>query len=314
MRFAVEAWDPEYGSPMEQELIDARTPVDAEVELGEAVWRPVRPDGTVAPEASLLFVDGVRRVEAHVWVTAPPSDGISGASHQGICASYAAGVVRCDGRATVETARTARGVFCHPDGAAAISTRHGEFVLHAVPGEDPARLTLALQAAMGRLEVEVATAAGPTSPVIVDGPLRDGQHRLGFVGYVKTHRTRYGAPFVGDVVASLAPGERTPLLCIGGPRPRYSWYLRLPGPPVHPWSGIVRLEIAAEVPVSEAAATADRLALSLPAYASTPHKDTRAPQNLFPIAGLERQLRHRLGDRHLILRALRDAAARAEVA
>lgn len=319
MRFAVEAWDPEYGSAVEQELVDAETPVDAEVEEDERSWRPIQPGGKVGPEPSMLFVDGVRRVEAHVWVTAPaPNGGPPGAhqgphTHQGMCASYAAGVVRCDGRAVVEATRTERAVFCHPDGAESIATRHGEFTLHAVPGDDPGRLTFALQAAMSRLEVEVATAAGATSPVIVDGPLKDGQHRAGFIGYVKTHHTRYGPPFVAAVVGELAPGERTPLLCIGGPRPRYSWYLRLPGPFTHPWAGIVRLEIAAEGSVDDAAGVADRLAVTLPAFASTPHKDTRAPQNLFPIAGLERQLRHRLGDPHVLLRALREAAAFATV-
>jgi hypothetical protein len=37
-------------------------------------------------------------------------------------------------------------------------------------------------------------------------------------------------------------------------------------------------------------------------------KDSRAPQNLFPIAGLERALRRRLGDPGLLYRALRTAA------
>lgn len=39
------------------------------------------------------------------------------------------------------------------------------------------------------------------------------------------------------------------------------------------------------------------------------HKAPRAPQNLFSIAGLERELRHRLGDAGFVQRALRNAAA-----
>jgi hypothetical protein len=39
-----------------------------------------------------------------------------------------------------------------------------------------------------------------------------------------------------------------------------------------------------------------------------PHKDPRAPQNLVPIGGLERELRHRLGDQQVLYRALRAAA------
>jgi hypothetical protein len=54
---------------------------------------------------------------------------------------------------------------------------------------------------------------------------------------------------------------------------------------------------------------ADCSARSLPRFASAAHKDARAPQNLYPIAGLERALRARLGDQGLLLRALRSAAA-----
>ena len=39
-----------------------------------------------------------------------------------------------------------------------------------------------------------------------------------------------------------------------------------------------------------------------------PHKDARAPQNLYPIGGLERVLRHRLGDAQVCYRALRRRA------
>ena len=62
------------------------------------------------------------------------------------------------------------------------------------------------------------------------------------------------------------------------------------------------------VPRSEAAAVADACTLALPRYASEAHKDARAPQNLYPIAGLERELRHRLGDARLLYRSLRQAA------
>jgi hypothetical protein len=52
----------------------------------------------------------------------------------------------------------------------------------------------------------------------------------------------------------------------------------------------------------------DLTAILLPPLASAPHKDLRAPQSLVPIGGLERQLRHRLGDQHILYRALRAAA------
>ena len=61
--------------------------VNVEVELPEARWEPVaaRPD---APQpSSVLFVDGVRRVDARVWIEDPDGD-----AQPGICASYGAGV------------------------------------------------------------------------------------------------------------------------------------------------------------------------------------------------------------------------------
>ncbi len=46
----------------------------------------------------------------------------------------------------------------------------------------------------------------------------------------------------------------------------------------------------------------------LPRFGSVEYKDARAPQNLYPVAGLERDLRRRLGDPQLLHRALRLAA------
>ena len=76
-----------------------------------------------------------------------------------------------------------------------------------------------------------------------------------------------------------------------------------------PWSGVVRIECSADLPVAEVIRLAGLTALLLPPLASAPHKDSRAPQNLVPIGGLERELRHRLGDQQLLYRALRAAAA-----
>jgi hypothetical protein len=75
-----------------------------------------------------------------------------------------------------------------------------------------------------------------------------------------------------------------------------------------PWSGIVRLECSADLPVAEVTRLGDLTTRLLPPLASVPYKDPRAPQNLVPIGGLERELRHRLGDQHVLYRALRAAA------
>jgi hypothetical protein len=307
MRFAVETWAPDYsaaaGLPDEGPDVGT-TDVDPNVEVPVADWRPVLPTGGNRANGGVMFVDGVRRVEATVWIT-----GADGAVHRGLCASYAAGAVVCDGAARTVECRVERGLFCSLPDAQPIRTRRLEFDLHVVAGGDDA-LTLAIQKRMARLEVAVAAAhRGEVDTIVVDGPLRDGHDDPELVGFVKTHAVAYGPAIVREVVGQLEVGERTPVMLLGGPRDRFSWYLRLPGPRAHGWSGIVRLEVLASRPVGEVAARADALVSELPRYASDPHKDARAPQNLYPIGGLERDLRRRLGDAALVLRELREAAS-----
>ena len=71
---------------------------------------------------------------------------------------------------------------------------------------------------------------------------------------------------------------------------------------------MVRCEVDGSEPLAEAVATANQVTALLPRYATRPHQDARAPQNLHPIAGLERELRRRMGDPALLWRGLRLAA------
>ena len=307
MRFAIEAWAPEYGSAMgtEEQLAASQAEVDVDVEVPGDRWAPRRPADGVTAATCVAFTDGVRRVDAQVWV-----DGADGSSRPGLCASYAAGVVRCNGKAEVVAVEVRRGLFTAAPGAQAIHTRHGPYDVRAVGGDDPAQLSLCLQQRMGALEVEVAAAVGDADLLCVDGPLRGGGHPSIAVGYVKTHHVRYLPPAQDAVVGRLEAGERTPVfIATGRMWSRYLWYLRLPGGDGgHPWSGVVRCETPADVEPGVAIALADTVAVTLPRFASRPHKDARAPQNLYPIAGLERTLRHRLGDPTLLYRSLRAAA------
>ncbi|HEX6417964.1 MAG TPA: hypothetical protein VFZ77_05695 [Acidimicrobiales bacterium] len=310
MRFAVETWAPEFGAPVAGgELGDSDTEVGVTVERAAADWAPVAP--VAGPAPAVLFVDGVQRIDARVWV-----DGGDGGSHPGVCASWAAGVVRCDGRATVVATAVRRGVLCTAAGLATIATHHGDYRAHPVrpaPGGDP--LGQALGQARGDLEGRIAVEAGAAGDLlVVDGPLGDRRHIDGAVGYVKAHHVTYLPAAQHHVVARLAAGERTPLFTVGGRRFRYSWYLRLPGPATHAWWGVVRCEASGDLAPAEAVARADIVAATLPRFASQPHNDPRAPQNLHPIAGLERELKRRLGDPALLERALRRAAAAAGAA
>lgn len=317
-RIAVETWAPEFGASVDE---PALAPTDEVVEVGVEVapgdWTPRTPPTSAAvcaPDA-VSFVDGVRRVDARVWVTDDDGD-----VRQGICASWAAGVVRCCGsHARVDRTEVRRGLFTpavgsatrnRPTNPAMLATRHGTWRHVSAPSDDPDQLTLALQASMADLE-ELVTRPSPASAgelVVLDGPLRQRMHIPGAVGYVKTHRRSYLPEGPGAVIGRLVAGQRTPVFQIGGRWSRWSWYLRLPGRVDHAWAGVVRCEASIDVAVGQVAALADRVAATLPRFASVPQKDPRAPQNLYPIGGLERELRRRLGDQPLLLRALRDAA------
>jgi hypothetical protein len=304
MRFAVETWAPEFGAPVGGDVLGkSDAEVDVSVEVAATDWAPIA--RAADPAGCVMFVDGVQRIDARVWV-----EDDDGGSRQGVCASWAAGVVRCDGVARVVAAEVRRGVLCPGDGVEPIATRHGDYRAYPVPesGGDP--LGQALGRVRGDLEGRVAVESGADRDLlVVDGPLGDRRHIDGAVGYVKSHHVAYLPVAQQAVVGRLTPGQRTPLFRIGSERFRWSWYLRLPGPATHAWWGVVRCEAAGELTLDDAVARADLVAATLPRFASQPHNDPRAPQNLHPIAGLERELKHRLGDPLLLERALRQAAA-----
>jgi hypothetical protein len=305
-KITVEAWDPGYGSPLLDSAFEpSEAVIDAEVERPSGDWQPVQPPAGTGPADRVLFVDGVRRIDALVWIT----EGAT--TRRGICASYAAGVVDAGERARIGSVEVRRGLFTGA-GVDPFETRAGTFEPVSIAGDDLDQLSLGLQQRLGSLEIEVAGALrGGADLIVVDGPLSGRQQVRGAIGYVKTHRVAYLPESLTPVVAALAPGERTPLFLTTTSWTRYSWYLRLPGPAGHPWFGVVRIEAASELTAQEARRLADLTTATLPDYASTPHKDPRAPQNLFPIAGLERELRRRLGDPAFVQRALRLAAAQA---
>jgi hypothetical protein len=365
MRFSVDGWDPSYGASLELEgqLEESTARIDADVEVPAGRWRPVDPDPSGPVPDALLFVDGVRRVEAQLWIDgdAPrgdlagdpadggawPGAGPAGEPTAALCASYAAGVVCCCAAgAHLVVAKLRRGLFSVAPHASDISTRAGEYRAHHVRVKRtsaPVMTTLsaALQAKLAEVEAIAATEArgGGAPPaehpasgyqangqpaagrpisghpaaasdlLIVDGPLRGRQHLPRVLGYIKSHHATYLPPELNALVRALAPGQRTPAFHMGTSWDRHSWYLRLPGPAGSPWAGVVRVECPADLPVAEVTRLAGLSQRCLGRFASAAYKDSRAPQNLYPIAGLERELRRRLGDPRLLYRALRAAAS-----
>jgi hypothetical protein len=352
MSFSVDGWDPSYGASLEIEgqLAESTARIDASVEMPADRWRPIDPDAAGPLPEALLFVDGVRRVEAQVWIDdevgasgartgdAAPGEGPAGGTQAGwgpgeptaaLCASYAAGVVCCCAAgAHLVASERRRGLFSVAPHASDILTRAGDYRAHHVRIKRAGApvmtaLSQSLQRRLAEVEADVARAARDAADdatpgghprestrdlLIVDGPLLGRQHLPRALGYIKSHHATYLPPELNAVVGALTPGQRTPAFLMGTSWDRHSWYLRLPGPKGAPWSGVVRIECPATLNVEEVTRLAGLSQRCLGRFASAAYKDSRAPQNLYPIAGLERELRRRLGDPQVLYRALREAA------
>jgi hypothetical protein len=311
--FTVDPWDPGYGVAFSEELDggaleESTAELNLDLEMPAAQWRPIDPDPALRLPGTVLFVDGVRRIDARVWV-----HGTRPQPSPGIAASFAAGLVSCDGAARIAAVTVERGLFTAAAEAAGITAGHVSYPARLAAGPAFDQLSLTLQQRLTSTEVQLAVtyrAQNPTGDdlLVVDGPLRGRTHLARTVGYIKTHHASYLPPEQAAVVSALRPGQRTPAFTMGTSWRRTSWYLQLPGTSGVPWSGVVRLECSADLPLAEVTWLGDLTARLLPPLASVPHKDPRAPQNLVPIGGLERELRHRLGDQHVLYRALRAAA------
>lgn len=309
IRLSVGTWDPSYDGP----LAPATEPpegVDVDVEVERHRWAPITPPAAGRPDR-VLFIDGVRRTDAALWATPEGAP----RPRQALAASYAAGVVASTPTGATIDQSEVRRIIVGPAGIEPLDTGPGGLYQPVIAAEDPtaAQLSNTIQERLGLLEQHLAhqaTAHQPADLVIIDGPLSGRQHIDGAIGYIKTHQVAYLDPSLEQVVADLDGGQRTPLFRTTGTGSGYSrlsFYLRLTNARAHPWDGIVRCEMTPEQARDAATSRANLVAATLPSYASEGHWDARAPQNLVPIAALERELRHHLGDQPVLERNLRRA-------
>jgi hypothetical protein len=313
----VDAWDPSYGSSFEGggdgdgPGSPSSAQVDTDVEVPAAEWAPIDVSTRVRAPDVVFLVDGVRRNDAGLWTAEE-----DGSSFAGLAASFAAGVVRCDlGRGVAELvgARVRRGLFTASPSVADVQAGSVRYEVHRVSGTGEAsKLPAAVQPPLTALEIDISAVArdGAGDLLVVDGPLRNRRQLPHTIGYVKTQQKLYLPAALNQVVTSLRPGQRTPVFHLGTMWGGWSWYLRLPGASGAPWSGIVRVECSPDLTPDQAIELAGISGVTLPRFASSPYKDPRAPQNLVPIAGLERRLRGMLGDSRVLHRALTLATAR----
>ena len=232
----------------------------------------------------MLFVDGVRRVEARVWL----DDGAGGA-HPGICATFAAGAVRCDGTARVGPVIVGRGLFTSFGQAESVTPGQGSSPSRFAAGEGAEALSLALQERMGEAEVTAAEAASDAGPADLRGDRRatartptpeprrglreDTPRRLPARQSSMRSSVRWPP---GNVLRSSSSG-----------RAGAGW----PGTSDFPGDGnpLVRRRalrvLARPNRCPQAIALADRVTRTLPRFASEPHKEAQSAAKPLPDRG-----------------------------
>jgi hypothetical protein len=305
----VEDWAAVYGSPYLVAAEDVALGPTPLLEDGPDELHFHTPETSLEPIA-VAFVDGVRRGEATLYLTD------AGVLARGIAGAHGCGAVIAEWglRARFERCATTRLVIWGSGVTADLPSASGgyEWTSHSIASVDPDAPLQDLQRRMreaeGRLAEELCADGYLT---IVDGPLNFVRSRdLPVVGFVKTHHQPLLVPEFHVRVPELAAGQRTSVFAKRADI--YSAYVRLAprARTAGPWSGIVRIEVPSSAGLKQAAATADLVAAMLPRFAGVAHADPRAPQNLQPVAALERHLRHLLGDAGLATRAVRDAVAR----
>jgi hypothetical protein len=310
----LDPWGAEYEGSIQIGDEEEAVPVDIRVE--QAVWSAIRPR-TAPPPRQLAFVDGVRRVEHRLLI------GDADRTVFGLLGSFAVGAVLVDGTARV--AHEAIGRVAVAGGGLVLDAfrapvdGHGSLLFEprSEPENTPVAPVEGLQKAMRREEASLAgRLSAEVDVVFLDGPLTFLTAASGsVVGFVKRLLRSYLDPSAHALLPRLDVGERTPLFLVPGREPRYSWYVRIArGRAIESaLTGVVRLEARAARGLTESKALADLSAREMPRFASNATHDPRAPQNLFPIGGLEARLKHLLGDPAVVRRAI-EAQLHGEVA
>jgi len=304
----MDPWATEYGAALQTGEEPEQSAVEVDPFVETTRWEPITPPQVSLPD-SIVFVDGVQRVEARVL--ADVEDELA----YGAFTSVAVGAVRATDQSTAVAEVQVERVLALATRAAAepVTVPSGSAELRFYPYWSPKPGYLGVAEAIDQRRRELERQLGQTmvevggSLVVLDGRLQlFPTPHTAVVGYAKTIHRQYLPPAQAAVLPELAAGQRCPLFTIEQQEPLYSWYVRLaPGRPIdHPLAGLVRLETLAAIGLDKAVQLAEQTTSCLPAFASTPERDPRAPQNLLPIGGLELQLRHFMGDHTWVRRAI----------
>jgi hypothetical protein len=302
----LDPWSAEFEGMVQLSEEEEAVAVDIRVE--QASWAAIRPLEAPPPHR-IAFVDGVRRIEHRLLI------GDGERTVFGLLGSFGVGAVVVEGTARVGHEAVGRvavaggGLKLDPFVAPVNGRGTLLFEPRAEPENTPVAPVEGLQKAMRHGEASLAERlSAEVQVVILDGPLTflTAAARGSVVGFVKRLLRNYLDPSAHALLPRLEVGERTPLFLVAGREPRYSWYVRIArGRPIESaLTGVARLEAPAGRGLAEARALADLSAREMRRFASDATHDPRAPQNLFPIGGLEARLKHLLGDASVVRRAV----------
>ena len=316
-RVRVDQWEVDYGDQTPLAALDDRPDeqVDHEVEVSDADWSAIIPADSVTVPERVVFVDGIRRLEARIHARQGEQLIYGGFG------SHAVGAVEVSGSGArfgeLRVFRTA--VLGSGRRLPAPVQVHDNLVYTAestpsVEADGPLRH---IQKAMRLAEATLARdLTRDDTLTIVDGPLSFEPERRGLaLGYIKRVHQLYLPNRFIPLLATLPAGSRTPMFAIQSARAgfaRYAWFQRLadPGPGATDLHGLVRLEVASNVGLDVARGLADAATVWLPRTAPTRARDPRSPQNLLPIGALEQQLRVQMGDARLVRRWIETLVAK----
>jgi uncharacterized protein len=307
-RVRLDPWEPEYEGAI-QVAGEEEEPasVDLRVEVGS--WVAVLPAPAMLP-TKIFFVDGVRRIEHRILVEAEDR------TLFGLLGSLAVGATQVTSQAEVVGEEIRRlmvvggGLELSPwEFPLAVGSATLRFEPLAVAENEPEAPLEGLQNTMREREASLAESlSADGSLVFLDGTLSFfTATRVPVVGFVKRLLRSYLPPENALLLRRLQVGQRTPLFLIKETRhQRYSWYTRIGSGRVidSTLTGIVRLETSSTLDLELVKRLADLSTALLPRFASAAGRDPRAPQNLYPIGGLENALRHQMGDTLVIRRAI----------
>lgn len=312
-RVSRDPWSSDYDSAMQLVEDKSVENVNPFIEVStRSDWKGIDvPVVKTWQEGPLFFIDGIRNMHMRISVQNQTR------SHYAGFGSIAVGAITIEpGKMTQLNQALVKHIIRRYCIVAGLDEGFmGEFPILGIPGRfqgasaaknEPGIPIEELQVLMRDQESQLAQflAQEYQRTIIVDGPIR-GEHRLKnktpLIGYIKTLHTQYLPEELQPILKELKAGQRTPLFDIGSNR--VSWYLRMAKSAEidMPLSGIIRLEMRHIPKVKDIVTKVSGL---LPTLATTPIKDPRAPQNLFPVHALENNLRRYMGNQSIIKRCL----------